>query len=54
MGARRRSTSRIWNNAQLSFPPDSPTMTRSPSSISWYSVIALVTFFAIRVSSGDV
>jgi hypothetical protein len=38
-------------SAQLSFPPDKPTITRSPSSISAKSVMALVVFFAIlRVS----
>ena len=33
IGARCRRTSRICSSAQLSLPPDSPTMTRSPSSI---------------------
>ena len=33
IGARLRRTSRIWISAQLSLPPDSPTITRSPSSI---------------------
>src|SRR5690349_11838835 len=50
IGARRRRTSRIWMSAQLSFPPDNPTITRSPSSIKWYSVIAFVTCFARRAS----
>ena len=41
-------------SAQLSFPPDRPIITRSPSSIRRCSVIALVTFLAILVSSSDV
>ena len=39
-------------SAQLSLPPDRPTMTRSPSSIRLKSVIALVVFLAIRASRG--
>src|SRR5688500_8702359 len=46
IGARLRSTSRICISAQLSFPPERPTMTRSPSSIRLKSWIALVTFLA--------
>jgi len=52
MGARGRRTSRICISAQLSLPPDSPTMTRSPSSISPNSVMARVTFLASRASRG--
>src|SRR5262245_13020426 len=50
IGARFRSTSRIWMRAQLSFPPERPTMTRSPSSIRLKSCIALVTFLATLLS----
>src|SRR5688500_17944359 len=46
IGARLRSTSRICISAQLSLPPERPTMTRSPSSIRPKSWIALVTFLA--------
>ena len=53
VGARFWSTSRIWISAQLSLPPESPTITRSPCSISRCSVIALVTFLAILVSRSD-
>src|SRR5262245_6678208 len=53
IGARRFSTSRIWINAQLSLPPESPIITRSPSSIRPWSVIARVTFLAMRDSSSD-
>src|SRR5439155_327482 len=35
IGARCRSTSSNCSSAQLSLPPDRPTMTRSPSSIIW-------------------
>src|SRR4029453_2783568 len=50
MGARLRRTSRIWISAQLSLPPERPTMTRSPSSIRLKSCIALVTFLATLAS----
>src|SRR5262245_55784988 len=40
-------------SAQLSLPPDNPTITRSPSSMRPNSVMARVTLFARRVSSGD-
>src|SRR5215831_13255969 len=53
IGARRRRTSRIWISAQLSLPPERPTMTRSPSSIRLKSAIALPTFRAIFVSISD-
>ena len=52
MGARCRRMSSVWISAQLSLPPDSPTMMRSPSSIRLKSVIALVAFLARRASSG--
>ena len=38
--ATRRRTSRMCISAQLSFPPDNPTMIRSPSSTSSNSLIA--------------
>src|SRR5579864_3414859 len=53
IGARACSTSRSWISAQLSLPPDSPTMTRSPSSMSSYSTMARVARLARRVSSGE-
>src|SRR4051812_44761390 len=53
MGAFWRMTSRICSSAQLSFPPDSPTMMRSPDSIIEKSVTALVVFFAMRASSSE-
>src|SRR5262245_29847611 len=53
IGARFCRTSRIWMSAQLSLPPDSPTITRSPSSIRLNSTIAFVTFLAILASRSD-
>src|SRR6186713_2371503 len=50
IGARLRRTSRIWISAQLSLPPERPTITRSPSSIRLKSCIALVTFLATLAS----
>src|SRR5688572_31951773 len=52
MGARRRRLSSTCMSAQLSLPPDKPTMTRSPSSRRLKSVIAFVVFFEILASSG--
>src|SRR5262249_13715576 len=52
MGARCRRMSSVCSSAQLSLPPDRPTMTRSPSSSRLKSVIALVVFLAMRASSG--
>ena len=47
-----RRLSSVCISAQLSLPPDRPTMTRSPSSIRLKSVMALVVFLAMRASSG--
>src|SRR5687768_4216826 len=53
MGARFRRLSSVCISAQLSFPPDRPTMMRSPSSIRLKSVIAFVVFFEIRASRAE-
>src|SRR3954463_9384313 len=52
IGARWRSSSRICSSAQLSLPPERPTMMRSPSSTRLKSLIAFVVFFAMRASMG--
>src|SRR3989442_15714021 len=52
MGARCRRMSSVCRSAQLSFPPDRPTMMRSPSSMRLKSVIAFVVFLAMRASRG--